>query len=383
MSFGNVFAPGTARNQASAIFNRSNSNVPGANQANNPLQAWNASLRQTSNAISGLRNLSEAARPLRPNGAVWNAGEAVSSNNSVLTATMNGQRTNLSYEVTVQQTAQAQRSESAGLASAERNSFTPGSNTLSLTTGGRTFNITANIREDDTNQQALGRMADAINGANSGIRASVVTDEGESRLVLAGQTGERNAFTFEGPVEVEETREAQDAVYSMYGQEHRSASNNVNIAGGRIQVELQGEGTATVTSRQDVSRAISSAESFVNAFNQSVRDLASMPRSNQVQQVQNRLGPSNFNASQLARIGITIGADRTMSIDTDRLTRALEDDPSRVRSTLSQVANQADNAFRSSTGMQFAPRNNSFLLNYLQNGMASGMGSSLILDLMT
>ena len=382
MAFGNVFTPGTARNQANAIFRENGSSVPGVNQGNNPLAAWNASLKQTSSAIAGLRNLSNAAQPLRASGQAWNAGEAVSSDRNVFTASMNGQRTMLSYDVTVRQTAQSQRSESAGFASSERNAFTTGQNTLSLTTGGRTFNVTANIRENDTNEQALGRMADAINGAGSGVRASVVSEEGESRLVLEGQTGERNSFTLDAPVDMNETREAQNAIFSVQGQERTSASNDVSIAAGRFQLQLQGEGTATVSSRQDVSRVVSSAESFVNSFNQSIRDLAAMPRSSQVQQVQNRLSPSSFSANQMARIGITVNADRTMSVDTERLTKAIDDDPNRVRRLMSQMANQADNAFRSAQNMRTSPRNNSHLMNYLQSGLSSGTNRSLVLDLM-
>jgi len=382
MSFGNVFGPGTAKSQANALFRENNGNLPGVNQGNNPLAAWNASLRQTSSVISGLRNLSTAAQPVRMNGQAWNAGEAVSSNNNVLTATMNGPRTSLSYEVNVRQTAQAQRSESASFASTESGAFETGRNTLSLTTGGRTFNVTADIREEDTNEQALNRMADAINEAGSGVRASVVTQEGESRLVLEGQTGERNAFTLEAPVEMEVTQEAQNAVYEMYGREYTSASNNVSIAGGSIELELQSEGTATVTSRQDLSRVISAAESFVSAFNQSARDLSAMPRNTQVQQVESRMGLSNFNASQMARIGITMNTDRTLSIDTERLTQALEDDPSRVRRQLSQMATQADNAFRSAQNLRTAPRDNSHFFNYLQSGLASGANRGLVLDLM-
>jgi flagellar hook-associated protein 2 len=382
MSFGNVFASGTARSQANAIFRESGSQIPGMGQGNNPLAAWNASLRQTSSTISGLRNLSTAAQPLRMNGQAWNAGEAVSSDRSVVTASMNGQRTSLTYDVNVRQTAQSQRSESAGLAGSERNQFEPGRNTLSLTAGGRTFNVTANIREDDTNTQALGRMADAINGAGSGVRASVVTEEGESRLVLEGQTGERNTFSLNGPVETENTREARDAQFTVQGQERSSDSNNVSIANGRIQLQLQGEGSATVSSRQDRNRIVSSAESFINAFNQSVRDLSAMPRSSQVQQVQNRMGLSNFNASQMARIGITMNSDRTMSIDNERLTRALEDDPSRTRRLMSQMANQADNAFRSAQNLRSAPRDTSQFMNYLQSGLAAGLSGSLVLDLM-
>jgi flagellar hook-associated protein 2 len=60
---------------------------------------------------------------------------------------------------------------------------------LTLTVGGTTHAITI----DATNNSLTG-LADAINASGSGVRASIVADQGQVRLVLKGETGAAKAF---------------------------------------------------------------------------------------------------------------------------------------------------------------------------------------------
>jgi len=388
-TYGNIFGSGTVRNQAMALGKNGavNQQAPGQGaDSSNPLTAWNASLKQTSNAISGLRDLGKAAASLRGSGQVWGAGEAVSSNNNVLGATMTGSKSSLAFDINVRQTAQGQRSSSQLFNNEEGNSFQAGENQFSLTAGGRTFNVTANIDEDDTDEEALNKIADAVNETGSGVRAQVVTDEDGSRLVMTGQTGERNAFELTGEnIEMTDSQEARNAMYSMDGQTYSSETNNVKIAGGRIELELRNAGQATVSSRQDTSRASESIGDFVSAYNNTMRDLSSLPASSQSNRIQSRLSVSNNQAGQLGAIGITVNSDRTLSIDNDRLTQALQDDPDRVRSQISQLANQANEASRNALNLRNAPRTNNQVTNFMMSGMQGmqGRGGGLVLDLLT
>jgi flagellar hook-associated protein 2 len=323
---------------------------------------------------------------LRGSGTVWGATEAVSSNENVLGATNTGSRTSLSYNVNVTQTAAGQRSSSQVFDSEETNSFQAGENAFTLTTGGRTFNITADIDEEDTNEEALNRIAGAINEAGSGVRAQVITDDEGSRLQLTGLTGERNAFELTevngDTIEISDSQEARDAMFTVQGQQFTSETNNVQIAGGRIELELRGTGQATVSSRQDTARASESISEFVTAYNESMRNLNNLPASSQSNRLQSQLNISGSQSRQLNNIGVTVNSDRTLSINSERLTEALREDPDNVRSQIAQLANQATEASRNALNLRNAPRNTSQMMNFLMNGMGGGRGG-LVLDLFT
>ena len=380
-TYSNVFAPGTVRGQVSAL-NKSGALWKPDKDAGGTLPgAYNTTLKNTAALLSGMKNLSAAAAPLKSGSAgLWNSGKAVSSNANVLTASMDGRKTSLSYDVTVNRTAAAQRSESAALAGGGSGGFAAGRNDFTLKTGGRAYALSADIGEDDTNQSALGKFADAVNKSGSGVTASVVTEGDDAKLVLTGKTGEQNGFTVEG-LDTVKTQDARDASYSMYGRDYASATNTVKIADGRIALELKSAGTATVTTRTDAAKAADAFVNFANAYNTSVKNLVDMPPSRQLNAVQSKLSVSNYDSAQLSKLGVTVNSDRTLSVDAGKLAEAIDSDPGRAQRLFTELADRADDAFRGAQALKYTPQTDSYLVNYLQSGLSAGLSGGLVLDL--
>jgi flagellar hook-associated protein 2 len=115
--------------------------------------------------------------------------KATSSDDSVMTVTARAGMSANSFAATVvvNQLARAQTSVSAVVAD---NSAAIGQGSMTLAVGDKSFAITIDATND-----SLNGLVNAINKSGSGVTASLVSDEGGSRLVLKGATGAANAFT--------------------------------------------------------------------------------------------------------------------------------------------------------------------------------------------
>ena len=112
-----------------------------------------------------------------------------SSDSTILTATAKSGASigNLSAQIEVRQTAQAQSVVSPYLASS---AASVGQGSLTIKVGSTSTTVTV-----DSSNNTLAGLARSINSGNSGVTASVVSDATGARLVLKGATGAANAFT--------------------------------------------------------------------------------------------------------------------------------------------------------------------------------------------
>ena len=69
-----------------------------------------------------------------------------------------------------------------------------GEGVLTITTGTTSVDVTVTAENDN-----LTGLAKAINDANAGVTATVVTDSNGARLMVKGKTGAANAFTLSVP----------------------------------------------------------------------------------------------------------------------------------------------------------------------------------------
>ena len=98
----------------------------------------------------------------------------------------------------------------------------------------------------------LDGLAKAINDANAGVTASVVTDANGARLVVKGETGEAKAFTLSVPggttsglerfasaAMTDAAQEAQDAIVRLDGVEVTRAANSFSDLIPGVQIDLK------------------------------------------------------------------------------------------------------------------------------------------------
>jgi len=182
--------------------------------------------------------------------------------------------------VNVSQLASAQENKSAAL-KADENSF-GNKFSISITdSAGKKSTFDINISDSGNNKTAMQSMADAVNKAGIGIKASLVEDKGSGTVSLqfAGtKTGDK-----EGKFTVEDTsaaslanidKEAQNASYSVNGVNYNSQSNSqVKIIDG-VTADLNKTGSTEISYKMDTTAAAASAQKFIDSFN-SLKDAAS------------------------------------------------------------------------------------------------------------
>jgi len=264
-----------------------------------------------------------------------------------------------SYEVEVEQLAQAHKLQSTPFVS----SSTPvGTGTLRITTGGQSFNVVI----DSTNNTVAG-IANAINSSTAGksVVATVITGaSGAATFTLAARTtGVANALTVtqsggdgglavlqyppSGVTGLTQIAQARDAHAKIEGVEVTSATNTVSGAIAGVDISLlkanDAGDTSTLAVQYDKTSARSLVDAFVKAYNgvvDAVKSVASYDADtkqagplfgdsgivNIVDQLRRVLGSTVTGPSpsfdMLAKIGVTADLDGHLSVDGTKLDAA-------------------------------------------------------------
>lgn len=172
-----------------------------------PLQALQTNNKRTQDQLSAygrlqsaMTTLQDAARRLT-DATTWRATTVTSASTTAVSATSGGNTPAGSYAVNVTRLASAQTLSSQAFAGKEE-ALGPGSLTIEMGTWGAgqtTFTpdagrAAATLRFDPPND-SLEDVADAINAADAGVSASIVTDASGTRLAIRSTvTGETNGF---------------------------------------------------------------------------------------------------------------------------------------------------------------------------------------------
>ena len=126
-------------------------------------------------------------------------------------------------------------------ATARRRATAKIASTLTLTTASGAHTVTIG-----SGNNSLDGLAAAINGADAGVSASVVIDNGGARLVIKGETGAANAFTLtNGPSDTADVnlqrftfdgaaggmtrpKQAIDSIVKIDGVQHQNSGNKID-----------------------------------------------------------------------------------------------------------------------------------------------------------
>lgn len=298
---------------------------------------------------------------------------ATVGNTSVGTATATSGATSGSYSLEVSQLAVAEKQKSSAVASGTT-SIASSASSLTLTYAGTDHTI------DLAAGGSLNDLRDAINKANTGVSATIVTGSDGAHLVLTGETGEDNTISLDtsslsSPLTFSQIQGAKDAKLTLDGISITSASNTVTDALDGVTLQLSATTTSatTLTVNSDLTDKITSAlNAFVTAYNSASTSMKSLGAYDQetgtagtlqgngtLRTVQSQLrsllttttsGNSSSTYQILSNIGVSVTSSGTLSLDATKLAAALAADPDTVSNLVSNVGKAFDKSINNMVG---------------------------------
>ena len=230
----------------------------------------------------------------------------------------------------------------------------------------------------DSSNNTLAGIRDAINAADAGVNASIVNDGTGNRLVIAGTaTGAPNGFRIgtsdadgddfdagglsaiafdpsaaSGTPQSQHLSDAVNAQFTLDGLAISKPDNHVTDAIDGLTLDLKAVNTTSTafTIARDTAGATTAINNFVSAYNTIATGLASLTSYNaatktagalngdstmrvistRLQSLLSTVVPTGGSVTSLGDVGIKLGTDGTLSVDTAKLTSALTSDPTSV-----------------------------------------------------
>lgn len=302
-----------------------------------PLTGVQTSISGAGSLLNGVEKLQSSAQALIDAGK-FDARSVSSLNAKIATGAAAAGTANGSYAVEVRQLAQAQTLTTAAQ-TGPLTSLGSGAATLRFQfASGETKQVALSA-----NDNTLSGIASAINSADIGIEAKVVSSNGAYQLTLTGQTGAPNAFTISatgnssvasllsytpgstgGPAL---TTQAQNAEGLVNGNAFVSSTNKVNSPVAGLTLNLAGTGKTALTVAPDNALA-TPVGNFVAAYNSVQSGLTRLGADNSTlgmsaAYLRGQLASSVGAGSELAQIGITANAGGTLNFSAQTFTAAL------------------------------------------------------------
>lgn len=310
------------------------------------------SISSVGTLLNGVETLGSAAQSLAGLGA-FDARTVTSSNAKVASASAGDGTATGTYTVEVRQLAQAQSLSSAP----QTSSLTP--------IGNGAATLSFQFASGETRQVALGSasntlpgIASAINSADIGLQALVVSSSAGYQLSLTGQSGAANAFTIgvsgnagvdsllaypaQGNSGLTLSSQAQNAEGLLNGTAFTASTNTLGTATPGLTLNLAATGKTTLSVAPE-SAMTTTVKSFVDAYNTVQTTLTRLGSENSslglsVSYLRSLLSSAVGESTSLARIGITSNANGTLSLNATAFNAALTASPASVESVLSSPA---------------------------------------------
>lgn len=314
---------------------------------------------------SALSTLQSAAKSLSDPNTLYAVTTSVGSG-AGFTATAGAGAATGTYDIGVQQLAQAQR-----VATSATSTFTPGAGTLTISAGGQSVQI------DFSAGGTLEDLRNAINDqANSLVSATLVDNGTAKQLVITSrQTGTNQAFSLTGTdglsgltfdpnatnpptdpsSDIYQVQAAQDAKITFNGLTVTRSSNTIDdlIPGVTLTLQSVTSSTAPLNVQRDNSALEKAMQSFVDAYNAvnntiytltyydpSTKTAGPLSGDSALRTIQNQLRNTlnSLTGSGTLRsytdLGLTFDDKGKLSLDTATFDKALQTQPSAVKQML-------------------------------------------------
>ncbi|MBO9599222.1 MAG: flagellar filament capping protein FliD [Cohnella sp.] len=294
-------------------------------------------------AATGIANFLKSAQEMQASAqkllqkdqSSFQARTAESSDSKKVTATASAGAASKTYEVKANAIATAQTNSGTWLSKADPSAVSKGVNQFNVTIGGKTTKISAEISDNDTNDQALTKLKDAVNAAKTGVTASIVADEqtGRKKLELSSdKTGTAHAFEVKdvagnamSATGVQNaTQLAANASYSVNGgATQTSQSNTIDLEKGKVTATLAAPSSEAVTIRikPDEDRIIAQVKDLVSSYNtmhERLKEAGGAMNASVRKSIESLVHSSTYE-----RVGIHRNGDGTLKLDEDQLKKSI------------------------------------------------------------
>ena len=320
--------------------NRLNRNLYRDNKAQGSQTLGTSTLQYINNIKTASKDISSALKEL--SGTAFSNRTITSSNPDAVTVSYSGNRPNSVNPMTVKvdQTAAGQMNEGARMGASAAFDGSSGTNKFSIETGGKTTELSVNVAAGDTNKGVQQKMADAINKAGIGVKATVETDSKTNSSMLkleSVETGSdpKNSFTVKditgdlaartGANDV--AREGRNAIYSINGGPARTSKSNTIDLGNGVSAKLNkvSEEAVKISRGKDMNYATSVVEGLVKSYNNLYAEAVQRTDDLKSQNLASRMvNISKTYSGSLSGIGIGFDNDGRMTIDTQKMRQAAE-----------------------------------------------------------
>lgn len=336
----------------------------GVNPSLFPKFAWksNPYEQYIKTAATGIANFLKSAQDVQASAqklmqkdhSSFQARTAESSDSKKVTATASGGAAIKNYAVKVNAIAISQKNSGIFLSKVDPSVVSKGTNQFNITIGGKTTKVSAVISDNDTNDQALTKLKDAVNAAKTGVTASIVTDEktGNKKLELTSdKTGTDQAFEVEdvtgnamSATGVQNaTQRASNASYSVNGgATQTSQSNTIDLEKGKATVTLMAPSAEAVKIqiKPDEDKVIAQVKDLVSSYN-TMHDRLKEAGGAMSASVRKSM-ESLVSSSTYERIGIQRNGDGTLKLDEEQLKKSLSSNFEQAKKAISGNYGLAD-----------------------------------------
>lgn len=324
---------------------------------------------------SSMKTLGSSAKSLTASdgSSIFDRKIVSSSDSKAVTGSANSKASIQTYNINVLKVAQAQINKGFSLESGAATQLSEGTHKFSISVGdNEPVEVSFDVSAGQSNKTVLTNMASAINSKKLGITATVVSDEetNTSHLqITSDRTGTDSAFSItqlEGDA-VEKTgietvsTEARNAEYTVNDSEVRySQENTVDLDRGNVKMHFNSETGKNVEVRvhQDAAAITSRIKDFIDEYNHTIDSLAFSSKdfkgAEDLGKEFARL--SEFKSVALSSVGIDVHDDGSLSVDDEKLRKALESSPERVRSILAGASGVATRAGEISNRVLTSPQ---------------------------
>lgn len=132
---------------------------------------------------------------------------------------------------------------------------------------------------------------------------------------------------------------------------HASDTNSIGLDLGRIGVQLKDTGSVQISTAPDTKKIVSGVEDLVKSYNSAIELLnANSGRGSGVERQLRNLLMGIAPEKSLDLIGISTNKDGTLKVNTETLTKKLNEDPTLTREIISGANGMASRAYNKATG---------------------------------
>ena len=319
-------------------------------------------LKELNKSISSIKS---SSTPLLDKGINSSFNKmAVDSDSDSIFGVASNNANKASYTVNINNLAKSQKNIGMNIDSLGRNAFETGLNTISIKFGeNKTKNVSFMISDNDYNKKSLEKMATAINGADFGLKANVISNSktGQSYIeVKSEKTGTDNSFII-SDINGNSTsasginnifQESENASYKLDDKEFTSQTNDISLNDGKIQITFQKADSKDVKLnitndtdgiKDDIKKLMSSYNSLINLAKDSSNTIGGAERlageASKILESKNSL---------LSSIGIDINKSGLLSINDEKLDNSIKNSLAKVKNIISGTGGIAEKLYEQS-----------------------------------